>query len=1057
MAIMFKSIERSATTPISHSPIGATLGPAAHLLIWGQAGYTSAQNPSFYVQDRFTGSNWDGPPIFLEGSRYAVPCILPYTPNNAWMYYNIENFVMGNDCGFGIGTRYEQPVPGLLGVTLTHNLLDVATEQRSAIYENNKPHRILIFINQSGMTLGGVDNTVPPPSFVKDYIDLNNYTSSLRDTDNWSYVPDPSYYDMTNVNYKLKDLNKYNLLAAGTYHFMMGYGNTLYAWGKNTHGQCNIPINATSTIDLKQITAGNADSLALYYTAAKGSTLVQWGTTSGAIPSSIGTGAIQIASGFCHSIALSNTGGVVCWGNNDYNQCNVPIGLTGITYIAAGHYHSMAIKTDGTVYCWGFTASGQCSVPASVGTGGYRIAGGLDHTILLKKDGSVIGWGGNTYDQITLPNRPSSKVFLNYNSILETNNPYSQWPVDVPGSVRDIKCGKYSSIAFHTGKLMWYTKFLNNVNSDNGNSPDYIYRHATYLLEDAPYVRCIGLPYSTAQNNFDGPTMWFRVNSGYVPERHDIYVYNNNSIYPDIPGNYPNSPPSGYKWPIARNGSFYNTSGYGLLPGGTLGNTGCWSFGFGDNGIFKQYDYFLPPDFSGVGLRARVMGNNNVNYIGSWTPGKFFYAPATYTEYGGAVQRYCRQNQNNRSDINYYNNIFPALLISRKHFICVGHWAWGATEWQTSFMRRDGKTFSVTGNLVLRCYNQIGEFPDMNIYEMRDEISQEDADNIAIYNKWADHSKSTSLQLIDPQQVVLKGVTSGFTAGTLAMQSKIGRKIWGIDGQDRAISFRAYKTEKYSHYDGSSGYRMWHCASEPSIYEPLQCGFDSFVGDSGSPFFITGYGHTYHAKYDSNLGVTLQPTIFLGWDTTFRDTTETNAPPFSVFDDYGVTGWSEFTATESVIQKVNNILQAANQKLIEHIPIYAIQPNWPPYILPVAGACADPNEIVSNIGQQGTTFSDLSFIKSNITGLNEIATATVNYVDKNILTLSGISGSFVTNSSLQYAISGGTSGAAYNKINSFITPINNGLGTKAGSAEILNNEAIGYTFDNHDPFEIFNG
>jgi hypothetical protein len=1072
MAIMFKGMERSATTPIPHSPTGATLGPAAHLLIWGKAGNTSAQNPSFYTNRYFTGSDWNGYPDFSNGYKNAVPCILPYTERLSWNNFNIENFAMGNDCGFGIGTRYQQPLPGIFGVTQTSNILaGDMLEIRSSFYENNKPHKILIFINQQGMTLGGFNNTIEPPLFVKQYIDNNNYISSLRASEQEEYIMDSSYFDMTNVNYRLKELNNYNLLTAGTYHFMMGYGNTLYAWGNNDHNQCNIPANATSTINLKQITAGNAHSLALYYTSTNGSTLVQWGATSASIPSSIGTGAIQIASGFCHSIALTGTGGVVCWGNNDFNQCNVPVGLTGITYIAAGHYHSMAIKTDGTVYCWGLTASGQCSVPASVGTGGYRIAGGLDHTILMKKNGTVIGWGGNTSDQITLPNRPSEKLFNNnYNSIAPSVNPYSQWPVDVPGSVRDIRCGKYSSIAFHTGKIMWYTKFIKDSVIDQNFNRTSSYIHFTLLGIDnqltnttprTTYSSCIGLPYSTAGNCFDGPTMWIVVNSGYSAGRHDIYVYNNTPLYPDIPGNYPNSPPTGYQWPIGRNGSFYNTSGYGLLSGGTVGNTGCWSFGFGDNGIFRQYDFFAPPDFSGVGLRARTLGNYNVNYMPGFDPNKLVYNPSLYTEYGNVVQKYSRQNQNNRSDINYYNNIFPALLISKKHFICVAHWAWGTTQWQTSFMRRDGRTFSVTGNLIFRCSSAIGEFPDINVYEMQTEISQDDANNIAIYNKWADYSKFTPLQLIDPQQVVLKGITSGFTSGTFEISRQIGRKIWGIDGQDRAITLRTAKSQQISNAYGK-GYVLNHCSSGPSVYEPLQCGFDTYVGDSGSPFFITGYGHTYHAKYDSNLGITLQPTIFLGWNTTFRESNMDSTLidpiyPYNLFYDYGSTGWTQLTSQKSTIELINEVLQAAGQELIEHIPVYAVQPSWPPYILPITGACANPNEITSTIGQLRTTFPDFSYIKSNITGADIIATGTINYVDKNILTLSGISGSFVTDSVSTYAIAGGTAGASYNKINPFTTPLNNGLGTTAGVGSILNNEAAGYTFDSNDPFEIFNG
>jgi hypothetical protein len=442
MAVFYKNEKRSSTTPISHSPTGATLGPAAHLLCWGLYGQTYADHPNFSSMVAWNSN--EGSWTFGGSVKNNYACLEPQQSPN-WSMFNIENFAMGNESGFGIGSRQGDVRRGPAG-----DLLDsaynpvVVTDQ--TLPGKTGPGKIIIFINKSGMTGGK-----KMPFFIEQY--YTGYDPSL-------YARPYELYPF-NFNLWQKGLTlsiNYDLLAAGTYHFMMGYGNTLYAWGNNSYGQCDIPANATSTINLKQITAGNADSLVLYYTPTYGSTLVQWGTTSGSIPSSIGTGAIQIASGFCHSIALTGTGGVVCWGNNSYNQCNVPVGLTGITYIAAGHYHSMAIKTDGTVYCWGLTASGQCSVPASVGTGGYRIAGGLDHTILMKKDGTVTGWGGNTYNQLSFPNSPSV-TDLNAQPYGITWYPSfrcQSWPVNISDSVRDLRCGKYSSIAFHTGKLMWY-------------------------------------------------------------------------------------------------------------------------------------------------------------------------------------------------------------------------------------------------------------------------------------------------------------------------------------------------------------------------------------------------------------------------------------------------------------------------------------------------------------------------------------------------------------------------------------------------------------------------
>ena len=44
---------------------------------------------------------------------------------------------------------------------------------------------------------------------------------------------------------------------------------------------------------------------------------------------------------------------MVAWGDNDYGQCNVPAGLSGVVAVAAGAYHSLALKADGTVVAWG--------------------------------------------------------------------------------------------------------------------------------------------------------------------------------------------------------------------------------------------------------------------------------------------------------------------------------------------------------------------------------------------------------------------------------------------------------------------------------------------------------------------------------------------------------------------------------------------------------------------------------------------------------------------------------------------------------------------------------
>ena len=54
-----------------------------------------------------------------------------------------------------------------------------------------------------------------------------------------------------------------------------------------------------------------------------------------------------------HVVALRNDGTVAAWSENDDRQCDVPVGLTGITQVAAGRGSSMALRSDGTVAGWG--------------------------------------------------------------------------------------------------------------------------------------------------------------------------------------------------------------------------------------------------------------------------------------------------------------------------------------------------------------------------------------------------------------------------------------------------------------------------------------------------------------------------------------------------------------------------------------------------------------------------------------------------------------------------------------------------------------------------------
>jgi filamentous hemagglutinin family protein len=140
---------------------------------------------------------------------------------------------------------------------------------------------------------------------------------------------------------------------------------------------------------------------------------------------------VYIASGYDHTIALTDDGYVFSWGNNEKGQLgdgtiinrSTPVQvkageqvgefLSTITKIAAGGYHSVALASDGTVFTWGYNASGQLgsnnttdeyvTTPVLVHdvdtfdtlSGIASIAAGGNETAAVSTVGFVYCWGDN--------------------------------------------------------------------------------------------------------------------------------------------------------------------------------------------------------------------------------------------------------------------------------------------------------------------------------------------------------------------------------------------------------------------------------------------------------------------------------------------------------------------------------------------------------------------------------------------------------------------------------------------------------------------------------------
>lgn len=98
---------------------------------------------------------------------------------------------------------------------------------------------------------------------------------------------------------------------------------------------------------------------------------------------------IKLALGREHSCALKN-GAVVCWGDNAFNQTDVPADLAKVLSMSTGDYHTCSLGEDG-VRCWGANLFSQSDVPEL--TAVKKIVTGSAFSCTLLESGVVTCWG----------------------------------------------------------------------------------------------------------------------------------------------------------------------------------------------------------------------------------------------------------------------------------------------------------------------------------------------------------------------------------------------------------------------------------------------------------------------------------------------------------------------------------------------------------------------------------------------------------------------------------------------------------------------------------------
>lgn len=129
------------------------------------------------------------------------------------------------------------------------------------------------------------------------------------------------------------------------------------------------------------------------------------------------SGVVSISAGYTSTCALTQAGGVKCWGRNNSGQIGnpsvpflgtpVPVdvqGLTsGVAAVSVGLNHACALMTTGGVKCWGdmkITITDHPVDIAGLSSGVAAISAGQNNTCVLTSSGGVKCWGLNGSGQL---------------------------------------------------------------------------------------------------------------------------------------------------------------------------------------------------------------------------------------------------------------------------------------------------------------------------------------------------------------------------------------------------------------------------------------------------------------------------------------------------------------------------------------------------------------------------------------------------------------------------------------------------------------------------------
>ena len=213
-------------------------------------------------------------------------------------------------------------------------------------------------------------------------------------------------------------------------------------------------------------------------------------------------GALQVAVGSRHTMAIRYDGSLWTWGANwagelgdgTMEERDTPMKvMDDVVYVAAGTHYSMAIRSDGSLWTWGWNGAGQLGDGISASTRAYpvkvlddviKVHATNSSTLALRSDGSLWGWsriGISSREHSSLPVRIMDDVIYiggngngdNRTFVIRSDGSLWGWgsnthgqlgdgtaidrrePVFIMNDVKSVHAGPFHTLAITNNGSLW--------------------------------------------------------------------------------------------------------------------------------------------------------------------------------------------------------------------------------------------------------------------------------------------------------------------------------------------------------------------------------------------------------------------------------------------------------------------------------------------------------------------------------------------------------------------------------------------------------------------------